>query len=51
MDLVEQGEKQRMQNLINSQDGVNHGRATLEEINESRMKSSFQLYLTDLIQR
>jgi len=48
MDLVQQNEKQRMQNLINSSNGViDHGRANLQELNESRIQSSFQLYLTD----
>ena len=42
MDLVEQGQKQRMQSLINSQDGViDHGRVAMEELNKSRENQHF----------
>ena len=48
MDLVEEKEKLRMTNLINLTDNVtDHGRVSIDVLNESRSKSTYQLYLTE----
>ena len=48
MELVEEEEKLRLQTLINLTDNViDHGRVTIDELNESRSKSTYQLYLTE----